>query len=352
VTFDRARGVLDDAIAARVTPGAQLSVRWRERGGWQRWGHACGGLDYEHDAAVTLETPYDLASVTKAFVALALVRAASRGALRLDATIGSLLDETKGQPIEHATLEQLASHRAQLPAWKPFYQQVRAGERGRVIELVAATPLEPCDGARYSDLGYILLGEALARHLGPSFVRDEVTAPLNLSVAWRGVGPRWIDATVAPTERCPWRGRVVQGEVHDENAFAMRGFAGHAGLFGTARDLAELGRASLDALAGDADWFAPDAMRAMVSPRPGGSHRLGWDGKSAESSSAGTSMSTATFGHLGFTGTSLWCDPEAGVAVALVTNRVHPSRDNLGIRTLRPALHDAVMTELLARRPG
>jgi CubicO group peptidase (beta-lactamase class C family) len=139
---------------------------------------------------------------------------------------------------------------------------------------------------------------------------------------------------------------VVQGQVHDENAFALGGVAGHAGMFGTACALAELGRASLDALEGEAVWFPPAAMRAMVAPRAGGSHRLGWDGKNPEGSSAGARMSPTTFGHLGFTGTSLWCDPEAGVAVALVTNRVHPTRENGAIRALRVAVHDAVMAAL------
>jgi CubicO group peptidase (beta-lactamase class C family) len=166
---------------------------------------------------------------------------------------------------------------------------------------------------------------------------------VNPIVHYRGITERFRESHVAPTEACTWRHRVVQGNVHDENAYALEGIAGHAGLFGTARALVEIGRASIDAVGGDTRWFDPAWMARMVSPREGGSHRLGWDGKSAGGSSAGTRMSMATFGHLGFTGTSLWCDPEARVAIALVTNRVHPTRENTGIRALRVDVHDAVM---------
>jgi CubicO group peptidase (beta-lactamase class C family) len=136
---------------------------------------------------------------------------------------------------------------------------------------------------------------------------------------------------------------VVQGEVHDENAFALGGVCGHAGLFGAARDVLALGARALDCLAGDASWLAPERMAWMIAPRPGGAHRLGWDARGAHAPSSGSAMGPRTFGHLGFTGTSLWCDPDADVAVALVTNRVHPTRENGAIRSLRPALHDAVM---------
>jgi CubicO group peptidase (beta-lactamase class C family) len=143
---------------------------------------------------------------------------------------------------------------------------------------------------------------------------------------------------------------VVQGEVHDENAYALGGVAGHAGLFGTARDAVTLGRAALDCLKGESGWFEPEVMRGMIAPRAGGAHRLGWDGRGAQSPSSGERMGPRTFGHLGFTGTSLWCDPDADVAIALVTNRVHPTRENGGIRALRPAIHDAVLEALAARR--
>ena len=353
--FDTALAIIDRAIAAHATPGAQLSVRWREGTEWFAFDAARGTLDYG-DAAqpATVETRYDYASVSKAIVALALIRMASRGVVDLTAHLGDVLPLAHGRPAQDVTLEQLAAHRSELPAWYPFFQAVepreaeRGGTRERVLNDVAMSVLEPNGGhARYSDVGYILLGAAMEAITGQSLdriVRDEVTAPLELDdeIAYRGVGESFRDVTVAPTEWCAWRNRVVQGNVHDENCYALEGRAGHAGLFGTARALAMIGQASLQSLAGDARWFDPRWMAKMAAPRAGGSHRLGWDGKSGEGSSAGTRMSSATFGHLGFTGTSLWCDPEAGIAVALVTNRVHPSRENGGIRALRVAVHDAV----------
>ncbi len=354
--FAAVRAIVDHAVVDRVTPGGQLSVRWREGSQWCAWDAAFGALWYRPDSpAATLDTPYDLASVTKAFVALAFARLAARGETSLDTPLGAVLEQVRGHDAENLTLEQLASHRSELPAWRPFFQAVTpdeaegGGTHARIVADVARTPREPNEGvARYSDLGYILLGEALSRITGQpldAVVRAEVTAPLGLDAAvqYRGVTAKYREPHVAPTEDCPWRGRVVQGNVHDENAYALEGLAGHAGLFGTARALATLGRASLDALRGDASWFDPEWMARMVAARAGGSHRLGWDGKSSEASSAGSLMSAATFGHLGFTGTSLWCDPEASVAVALVSNRVHPTRENPGIRGLRVAVHDAVL---------
>jgi CubicO group peptidase (beta-lactamase class C family) len=255
-----------------------------------------------------------------------------------------------------ATLRALASHRSELPAWRPYYSAVtpegaaRGDGRAMVLDAVIATPREPNGGAvRYSDVGYILLGEAAARATGRALaelVRDEVTRPLGLddAMGYRAVDGAADDAFVAPTERCAWRGRVVQGSVHDENAFALGGVSAHAWLFATAAAVASVGAAALDALDGESGWFPPAVMAEMIAPRPGGTHRLGWDGREPTGSSAGGLMGPRTFGHLGFTGTSLWVDPDARVVVALLTNRVHPTRENLAIRALRVAVHDAVMS--------
>jgi CubicO group peptidase (beta-lactamase class C family) len=228
-----------------------------------------------------------------------------------------------------------------------------------VLEAVASSACAVPGVVRYSDLGYILLGEALCMYTHTpldAVLRAEVLAPLGLAerMHYRGVGATWRDVSIAPTERCAWRGRVVQGEVHDENAYALGGVCGHAGLFGTARDLAVLAAASLACLDGDAGWFSPERLASMIAPRAGGAHRVGWDARAeggAATPASGSAMGARTFGHLGFTGTSLWCDPDAGLAVALVTNRVHPTRENTGIRALRPAVHDAAMVWLLGRRP-
>lgn len=338
--------LLRRAVRDGVTPGAQLAVRFPDGASEHL---AVGALTYAPDApAVTPDTVFDLASVTKPFTALALVRIDAP----LARPLGDLLPWSRGLPAGEATLEELLTHRAGLLPWAPFYRAVDPVDAGSpaarraVLDAVARAPRGAPGAVRYSDLGYILLGEALAALAGcplAAAITREVIEPLGLGARFRGVGPPWVDPAVAPTERCPWRGRVVQGEVHDENAFALGGTCGHAGLFGSARDVLALGAASLASLAGASAWLAPARMARMIAPRPGGDHRLGWDARGPHAPSSGSSMGPRTFGHLGFTGTSLWCDPDADVAVALVTNRVHPTRDNPGIRALRPAVHDAVM---------
>jgi CubicO group peptidase (beta-lactamase class C family) len=361
--------LLERAISDGVTPGAQLSIRWfsPRRSCWVAEDLAVGKLEYApHSAPVCVNTLYDLASVTKALFALAAVSFAHRERLSLDTRASDLWPESAGYPAGNASLDQLLSHRSELSAWVPLYKEIDVREAGtelartKVLERLLREPLEHNGHTvRYSDLGYIVAGECFSRASGVSLrtlIEREVLAPLRstyeLQIAYRPVrevagqnpGP-----SVAPTERCAWRNTIVHGVVHDENAYALGGVCGHAGLFGTARDLATIGEACLRALEGDgafSHWITRDVLVAMTSPREGGTHRLGFDGKSPGASSAGTIASEQTFGHLGFTGTMLWCDPVARVAVALVTNRVHPTRENNAIRTLRPAVMDLVFQNL------
>ncbi len=160
--------------------------------------------------------------------------------------------------------------------------------------------------------------------------------------------PASLRSQVAPTELDPWRGRLLIGEVDDENCWALGGAAGHAGLFGTAQAVGDFARAMLASLQGvDAGVAAPSTVRTFVARAAvPGSRALGWD-TMLPTSSCGTKMSAAAFGHTGFTGTSLWIDPRADVYVVFLTNRVHPTRENVAIQRIRPALHDAIMDALL-----
>lgn len=236
--------------------------------------------------------------------------------------------------------------------------------RGRVFAHIHAQPLEAAPGehARYSDLGFILLGEVVERLTGKRlnrFCREAIFAPLWLASTFfvdpgqpsRASHPISIH-TLAATEDCPWRGKILCGEVHDDNAYAMGGVAGHAGLFSSAPDIHRflrfLGRCREDT---EPDFLPAAIVREFLEaerPLSGQTHVLGWDTPSPEGSSSGRHFSPKTVGHLGFTGTSVWWDLERDVHVVLLTNRVHPSRDNEGIREFRPRVHEAAMEALFS----
>jgi CubicO group peptidase (beta-lactamase class C family) len=324
------------------------------------------------DAGGARDVFFDLASVTKPLLAIAV----ARSGLPLETPLRALLPELEGTDAADTPVELCLAHRAGLLAHAPLYAPLAAGlsgvDRTEALRTAAtrrpdASPLADGEGWApvYSDLGYFLAGEALAAHLGArdagEAVRELVVRPLGLLDALgtardleaRGVP---LSEVAAPTEEVPWRGGLVRGRVHDENAWALggEGGCGHAGLFGTVEAVAALGRAILASAVGasPSPLLAPGALRWMLRERPGGTLRAGFDGKSAEGSSAGTVLGPRTFGHLGFTGTSLWIDPEARVGVVLLTNRVSPTRTNDRIRAARPPAHDALARRALGNSRG
>jgi CubicO group peptidase (beta-lactamase class C family) len=355
----RATYELEHGVVTGVFVGAAASVRWGQ--------HAvdayAGTLETVRLAAryVTAETTYDLASLTKPFVATAIMRLIAQGRLRWDTQVGSVMRAWSRLDIAEVTLEQLLSHRAGLPAWAPLYETAPhfpctnkaiwwVGRQAAESVTKRADPAEI--QATYSDLGYIVAAAVLCEFVRKPLERaieTLVTGPL--AIADRVLFPsmfkpdkyeRWA-VHAAPTEHCEWRGRVLRGEVHDENASFLGGVAGHAGLFGTAPAVGVFAKAVLDSYLGLSDFLPAEILRYALRPQPGGDWRVGWDGKSAAGSSAGTRMSASSFGHLGFTGTSIWCDPERQLAVVLLSNRVHPSRNNEAIRAFRPAFHDGIV---------
>lgn len=311
---------------------------------------------------------YDLASVTKPHVALTLARLVQRGDLSLNDPLAYHLPELKDTPSGPLPLELFLAHRAGLEAHVPLFEPLRrrlAVQRAQALRRAAEARRREAAGAPgpegfapvYSDLGYILIGAVLERVSGlalDALVQREISDPLALDVgsarAWLARDARFPERVV-PTEFVSWRGGLLRGVVHDENAWALagHGMAGHAGLFGTAEAVVRLGVAVLDSLGGRRlDWLTQEAVSPLVRERPGGSLRAGFDGKSAGPSAAGQVSSPRTFGHLGFTGTSLWCDPEANTVTVLLTNRVCPTRENQRIRDARPRAHDALF-EFAAR---
>lgn len=321
-----------------------------------------GGAGWKREAGGDAGLYFDLASVTKPMTALALSRAGIDRRMPLE----ELVPEVRGTPSGPVALELFLAHRAGLEAHRTLYAPLL---EGRTVELAAAlreaadarrpdavgAPPEEGFAPLYSDLGYVLAGAALARAVGAC---DAGEAIARLVLEPLGVGGRagtireleahGVRGPFAPTETVAWRGGPVVGAVHDENAWALtgRGGSGHAGIFATIEAVLAFGEAVLDALE------ATDELDWLVRPRPGGSLRAGFDGKSEEGSSAGSRMGPRTFGHLGFTGTSLWIDPDARTVVALLTNRVCPSREHLAIRAARPRAHDALFERAMALALG
>lgn len=353
--------LLRDAVRDGVMPGAVAAWRMDGGDGLCEDVVACGQLVPGGDV-VGGSTLYDLASLTKPIVAMTALRLVMQSRLDLSAQAATYVPELRGRPGGQATLESLLSHRGGLSPWGSLFRELTveiASPAARIAMLYEAAlrvdPNPPTDGSVYSDLGYLIAGEAIARAGGARLdevVAREVLRPLGLEQGIFYMAARTTEqreellARTAPTEVCAFRGGLVHGVVHDENCFAFGGIAGHAGLFGEVKAVLGFGVAVLSALLGTSSFIDSALLKAALAPRPGGGYVLGWDTKSREGSSAGARMSEGAFGHLGFTGTSLWCDPERNLVAVLLTNRVHPTRDNIAIRKLRPSFHDALIAAL------
>lgn len=352
------------AIAAFVTaegaaPGAVIAAAWLTHDARVHAHVGAAGLLEPEGQSMTPTTLFDLASVTKPATALVAARLARQGTLSLSDPLGKHLAEARETPSEHVSLELLLAHRAGLDGHRQLYAPLLRNEpvdRSAALREAALARREGCEGEPpsegfapcYSDLGYLLVGEALSRAAGSTLqalVGRELNAFTGASLRAAVELTQRERSLVAPTELAPFRGGVIRGEVHDENAWAMGGTAmcGHAGLFGDAGNVLSLGLCVLRALEGArGDWLSPEELLPLVRQRPGGTLRAGFDGKSPQGSSCGSFFSPRSIGHLGFTGTSLWIDPDARLVAVLLTNRVHPTRANDAIKRARPAVHDAL----------
>lgn len=344
--FDSARAVIQRALdeqaftAAAVEVGRTTDVLWQA---------AFGRLSAAPDARATaLDTVFDLASLTKVLAtAPMLMQLVERGDLGLDDLIANRMPLWTGEDRAPVTIADLLAHCGGLTAYVPFFRTHRG--RAEFEQAICAQPLDYAPRTRsiYSDLGFMLLG-FLIEDIGRSSLSERTdTLFTQIGVADRlqfNPPAQWRVETAA-TENDPWRGRTLIGEVHDENAYALGGAAGHSGLFGTAAAVGSYARHVLQILEGRPGMVARATLEAFVTRRadvPHSSRALAWD-TMLPTSSCGTRMSPRAFGHTGFTGTSLWIDPARKVYVVLLTNRVHPTRANEGIRVVRPAFHDAVV---------
>lgn len=370
------QAALQSAVDEGVFPGAQLAVRLR---GELQCVVVAGRLSSEPPGLPVQPTSlYDLASLTKPLVTgTSLLLLAQQAKVRLEDPVQEVLAELDGTSIGQATVKDLLTHRSGLPGWRPFYE--RLGARGiglepsggnhavtqLVLKMIRDEPLLYARGERcvYSDLGFMLLGFLVERLSGMALDRwceDAIVRPLRADPmmfcpttgrAQLDVMCPMIDAScIAPTEWDERRNRLLCGEVHDENAAAMDGVAGHAGLFGTAESVLAVSGAWLHGYHGRESILAGEFVRQFTTRQESvarSSWALGWDTPSAPSSS-GSSFSERSFGHLGFTGTSLWIDPLRELEVVLLSNRVHPNRRNEKIKAFRPRIHDLVYREYVS----
>jgi CubicO group peptidase (beta-lactamase class C family) len=341
-----AASLIDKGIRARAFPGATIEAGRHDA---VLWNAAFGRLTYADDAPdVRPETVYDLASLTKVIATTTrAMQAIEAGALSLETCVADHLIAWRGGDRETVTIADLLEHASGLTAYLPFFRDHQG--RTEFERAICTLPLEypPRTQSIYSDLGFILLGFILD-DVGFGLGSDGVAAGRSRDPIVFNPPRAWKDRT-APTELDLWRGRLIQGEVHDENAWALGGVAGHAGLFGTAAAVGSFARAVLKGLRGvttfaRTETFARIATKSTVH---GSSRAVGWD-TMLPTSSCGKQFTTRALGHTGFTGTSLWIDPELDLYVVLLTNRVHPSRDNNAIQPVRRAVHDAIVAAVRA----
>ena len=351
--FRTAFQVMEKAVATRAFPGAVLAVGCRSELVALK---AFGKFDYSREStAVATDTIYDLASVSKVVgTTSAAALLYQQGKLRLEAPLVRYLPEFGGVAgHDRITVRQLLTHTSGLPAYERLFRDAR--DKQALLKRIYAMPLTVRPGEKfvYSDFGMILLGEIIERVAGQpldQFLRRRVFEPLGMKDTLYQP-PKCLRVHIAPTEQDDgFRKRLIRGEVHDEHAWVMNGVAGHAGLFSTARDLAVFAQMMLNGGAYDGRRILQrrtvEKFTARPPARAGSTRALGWDTPSLKGSSAGAHFSPRSFGHTGFTGTSLWVDPEKQLFVILLSNRVHPTRENTQIRKVRPALHNAVVEAL------
>ena len=350
-------------VASGAAPGAVLGVSLA--GEHHYFG--TGRLGTDDPTRPDSATVYDLASLTKVVGLTTMVMlAVDRGQLDVDAPVARYVPAfaaDSSQPERRGvTLRHLLTHSSGLPAWRPLYQETAT--RAEALALADTTRLVAMPGEKYtySDLGAIILTQAVERTLGKridTLLAERVFGPLGMRET-RYLPPESWRPRIAPTENDPWRGRVLRGEVHDENAARLGGVSGHAGLFSSARDLLRFADWLLAGTAGRAgNCLAPPASSALPAlPAvtefarrqdlpPGSSRALGWD-TSTPGGSGGSRLSPTSFGHTGFTGTSIWIDPDRCLAIVLLSNRVHPTRDNPRWGPVRGEVADQVVGALAA----
>jgi len=344
--FHHAFAILQQGAENKVFPGASVAITLNgELVALNAFGH----YTYDKKArSVEVESIFDIASLTKVVATTSMAMLLhDRGILDLDSYLIGTLPEfaVADDRREEVTFRMLLAHSSGLPAWVPLYK--KAKDKPSLLEAAESTPFDSDPGtkAEYSDVGFILLGEALEQIAASpmeTFCELDVFSRLEMNSTFFNPSKK-VKGQIIPTSNGQEiRNRVIQGEVHDENAFVMGGVAGHAGLFSTAGDIAKFAHCLLR---GGGPVFKPETIELFTrrEESPAGTSRaLGWDTPSKPSQS-GQYFYPGSYGHLGYTGTSLWIDPERELSVTLLTNRTWPDSKIQAIKELRPRFHDAVI---------
>ncbi len=369
---------LDRAIEKQEIPGAVVLARMPREGELLDYAWVRGlAVARPERLAMRRDTIFDLASLTKPIATTtAIMLLVEEGSIALDDPVAKTLPAFADRGKEHVTIRQLLCHAAGLKPWRGFHELLiekerKTGERllgtreGRdwIIDRVLRSALvhEPGAAAVYGDLDFIVLGalvEAVSKQPFDEFCDSRIFTRLALHdtrffpipVDGSPAAPDVVRRRVAATENCPWRERVIWGEVHDPNASAMGGVAGHAGLFSTADDVMRFGQLFLDAWHGRNPSLPMERVREFSQRQnlPADSDwALGWDTPTAGASSSGQYFSARSVGHLGFTGTSIWIDLERELIVVMLTNRIHQVAKKSRFE-LRPKVHDAIFEAFTA----
>lgn len=353
--------IFTQAVKRGVFPGAAMAVSLGNPEQRVRLKKTYGYLDYSQEKAVSEKTFYDLASLTKPLATtLAILVLLQEGLINLSNQIKDIFPQTDGSFFSQMTIRDILCHSAGFPSHRPYYSELVTLEKQKKKEALLKLLLfekpdyEPGTKSVYSDLGFMLLGLVIEKKSGlePSvFFKEKIAAPLGLAEKIHYLPVmRQKDKNYAPTEDCLFRKRVLCGEVSDENAGTLEGLAGHAGLFGNIGGVLEMTENLLDQWQGRVEhpsYRAHDLQTFLLRQAiPGSTWALGFDTPAKTGSSGGRYLAETSVGHLGFTGTSFWIDPTRDLVMVLLSNRVHPTRENNLIKQFRPLFHDTVIESL------
>ena len=349
-SFSQVDKVINNGIKDNAFPGGVVLV-WKD--GNIIYEKAYGNFTYDKSSPkVNINTLYDLASVTKVVATTtATMICYDRNLFSLDDKVVKYIPEFGVNGKENITIKNLLLHNSGLIAWKKFYEKDLKYDD--VIKEIYSSELEYKTGEKtvYSDLGIITLGKIIEKVSGKSldiFCKDEIFDPLKMNSTFFNPNDS-LKKLCAPTEIDNyWRMKTLQGDVHDETSAMLNGVAGHAGLFSTANDIAKLMSVLLNKGKLNQKQFIKQSTIELFTKRYSeeSTRALGWDTKSESGSSAGEYFSINSFGHTGYTGTSIWADPERNLFVIFLTNRVYPTRENTKIQKVRPQLHNAVIKSI------